>query len=314
MNIGIISSVGKAVITTANRVGHVAIQHGPEICVGVGIMGGAATTVMACKATLKVNEVCTSHIEMYNKIDALIESEEITDEVYSEDDAKKDRVVLASETGKAVVRYYGPVVLLGCASIASILCGVNILNRRNMALVAAYTSLDAGFKTYRKRVVSELGEDADFRFRTGVVQKKIETEVVNEETGEVKTKKVKTDVLEPGVEPLDYTINFCKEAIHILDRDNIPESLRHIEMVERSLNSVLLAQKYLTLNQARVSLGVPEIWFGQIVGWTLDGTGDDEIQLRPRVVYDEEIETRTIILDPNVDGPMFHKIGGMING
>ena len=139
-------------------------------------------------------------------------------------------------------------------------------------------------------------------------------EYVNEETGEVKTKKVKTDVLEPGVEPLDYTINFCKEAIHILDRDNIPESLRHIEMVERSLNSVLLAQKYLTLNQARVSLGVPEIWFGQIVGWTLDGTGDDEIQLRPRVVYDEETETRTIILDPNVDGPMFHKIGGMING
>ena len=314
MNLSVIGNIGKAIVITGARVGRVVTQHAPEICVGAGIVGGTATTVLACKATLKVNEVCASNAEMYAKIEACLECEEVTDDQYNEQDAKNDRIALASYTAKTVVRYYGPVVLLGAASVASILCGVNILNKRNMALVAAYTTLDAGFKTYRGRVINELGEDADFRFRTGAVQKKIEAEVIDEKTGEVKTKKVKADVLEPGIEPLDYTINFCREAIHITDRRDLSRSRSFIEMCENSLNSVLKAQKYLTLNQARVSLGVPEVWFGQIVGWTLDGTGDDEVQLRPRIVFDEELDQNTIILDPNVDGPMFHKIGGMING
>ena len=309
MNLGFIAEIGKAAYATVSKVGHVTVQHSPEICVGAGLLGGVVTTVMACKATLKVNEVCEANAPMYEKISMLLESEDIGDETYSEEDAKKDRVVLAVTTTKSVIKYYGPVALVGAASMASILCGVNILNKRNMMLVAAYTSLDAGFKKYRSRVVDELGEDADFRFRTGAVQKKIDTEVVDEKTGEIKTKKVKADVLEPGAEPLDYTINFCREAVHVLDRLNVPRSRSFIESCENSANTVLMAQGYLTLNQVRVSLGVPEVWYGQIVGWTLDGEGDGFVNLNARTVYDEELGQNTIILDPNVDGPMFHKIG-----
>ena len=285
MNIGIIATVGKAVFSTATKVGHVTVQHSPEICVGLGIVGGVTTTVMACKATLKVNEVCIANAPMYEKINALVESEEITDDVYSEEDAKKDRIVLATTTTKEIVKSYGPVVLVGAASVACILCGMNILNKRNMMLVAAYTSLDAGFKQYRGRVINELGEEADFHFRTGTTQKKIEMEIVDEETGEIKKKKVKADVLEEGTVPINYMIDFCEEAIHILDRNNIPRSLSFIESVTNSADTVLRAQGYLTLNQLRVSLGVPEVWYGQIVGWTLDGTGDGYVYLNPKVVY-----------------------------
>ena len=311
MNLALIGNIGKAVFTTSTKVGRVAVQHSPEICVGAGIVGGVATTVFACKATLKVNEVCSENSEMYAKIDALLEDENIPESEYSEEDAKNDRIILATGTFKAVAKNYGPVVLLGTASIVSILCGMNILNKRNMLLSAAYMSLDAGFKKYRSNVVAELGEDADWRFRTGSVQKKIDMDIVDEKTGEIKTKKVKTDVIEPGVEPLDYTINFCREAIHIRDRMDLKLSKSHIDMVENSMNSVLRAKGYLTLNEVRVSLGVPEIWFGQIVGWTMDGTGDCEVHLNRREVYDEELGHNTIILDPNVDGPMFHKIGNM---
>lgn len=309
MNLSLIGNIGKAAINVATKVGHVTIQHAPEICVGAGIVGGAATTVMACKATLEVNKVCVENTAMYEKIDAILESEEVPESEYSEEDAKNDRIILASGTFKAVVKNYGPVALLGSASIVSILCGVNILNRRNMALVAAYTTLNSGFKTYRSRVINELGEDADWRFRTGATQKKIETEVVDEKTGELKKKKVKSDVIESGVEPIDYTINFCREAIHIQDRMDLKLSKSHIIMVENSMNSVLRAQGYLTLNTVRVSLGVPEVWYGQIVGWTMDGTGDDYVRLEYKTVYDEELGHDTLIIDPNVDGPMFNKIG-----
>ena len=116
-------------------------------------------------------------------------------------------------------------------------------------------------------------------------------------------------MIEAGVEPIDYTINFCREAIHIRDRMDLKLSKNHIIMVENSMNSVLRAQGYLTLNTVRVSLGVPEVWYGQIVGWTMDGTGDDRVELRYREVYDEELGHDTIMIDPNVDGPMFNKIG-----
>lgn len=311
MNLALLGNIGKAAANVAAKVGRVTVQHSPEICVGAGVVGGVATTVLACKATLKVNKVCEENSLMYKKIDEIIENENIPDSEYSEEDAKKDRIILASGTFKTIVANYGPVVLLGSASIASILCGINILNKRNMALVAAYTTLDAGFKTYRGRVISELGEDADWRFRTGATQKKIDTEVVDEKTGEIKSKKVKTDVIEAGVEPIDYTINFCREAIHIRDRMDLKLSKSHIIMVETSMNSVLRAQGYLTLNTVRVSLGVPEVWYGQIVGWTMDGTGDNCVELKRREVYDEELGHNTIMIDPNVDGPMFNKIGNI---
>lgn len=307
MNLAVLSNIGKAMYSAATKVGRVTINHSPEICVGAGIVGGVTTTVFACKATLKVNEEFEENEALYARMNELLDKD--TD--YTEEDAKQDRAIITACTVKAVVKSYTPVVLLGAASIASILCGVNILNKRNMFLVAAYTSLDAGFKKYRGRVVEELGEEADWRFRSGATQKKIETEVVDEKTGEIKTKKVKTDVIEEGVEPIDYTINFGREAFHIRDRLDVINSISYIEGCEASLNSVLRAKGFLTLNDARVTLGVPEIWYGQIVGWTMDGTGDCEVKLNPRVVYDEELGHNTIILDPNVDGPMFHKIGNM---
>ena len=311
MNLAILGDIGKAVFSVATKVGRATTQHAPEICVGAGIAGGIATTALACRATLKVNEVCEENSEMYARIDALLECEDVPESEYSEEDAKNDRVILAAGTFKAVAKNYGPVVLLGTASIASILCGMNILNKRNMFLVAAYTSLDAGFKTYRTRVIDELGEEADWRFRTGAIQKKIDMDVVDEKSGEVKTKKVKTDVIEEGIEPIDYTINFSREAIHIRDRMDVTGSLSYIDGCESSLNSVLRAKGFLTLNDARVTLGVPEIWYGQIVGWTMDGTGDNEVHLNPKVIYDEKLGHNTIILDPNVDGLMFNKIGNM---
>ena len=92
---------------------------------------------------------------------------------------------------------------------------------------------------------------------------------------------------------------------------DITRSKSYILTTEASLNLTLLAKGFLTLNDARVSLGVPEVWYGQIVGWTLDGTGDDQVILRQTVIYDEELGHDTIIIDPNVDGPMFNKIGNV---
>lgn len=308
MNFNLILCVGKSVVSTATMVGNTVIKHSPEILVGAGIAGGVVTTVMASKATLKVSEVCKESNEMYEKIEAIVQSEEITEEQYSEEDARNDRIILASTITKSVLKNYVPVAVVGLGSVACILCGYNILSKRNMAIVAAYSTLQTGFETYRKRVIKELGEEADWRFRTGATQKKIEREVIDESTGEIKTRKIKADVIEEDIDPIDYTINFCREAIHISDRMDITGSLSYIQGVENSANLTLKADKFISLNDVREMLGVPKKSYGQIVGWALDGTGDNYVHLETKVMYDERLGQDTIIIDPNIDGPMFYKI------
>jgi hypothetical protein len=308
MNLSVFASVGRSMFVGTKIVAGTIQRHAPEILMTAGIVGGVVTTVGACKATLKVNEVFEEANVNYEKIEYATEVGEVNGEPYTLDDAKTDKKTVHGILIGSVIKNYGPVALIGAASITSILCGYNILNRRNMAIVAAYTTLDAGFKTYRKRVIAELGEDADERFRTGKVSKKIETEVLNEETGELKNKKVKAEVVEEGVEPIDYSINFCREAIHIRDRNDLSASRAFIQNMENSMNLTLKAQKYVTLNEVREALGIPKVSYGQIVGWTLDGSGDDCIELKQSIVYDEELESNTIIIDPNVEGIMFNKI------
>jgi hypothetical protein len=310
MNLGLITKVGQITLSTTAKVSGVVVKHAPEILVGVGLVGGAATTVFACKATLKVDDILDETQEEYGRIDSALDT--VSNDVYSIEDADNDMKTAHKVMVGRIIHTYIPVAAMGAASGVCILCGFNILRMRNMALVAAYTALDGGFKAYRRRVVDELGEEADEHFRTGAVTKKIEKEIIDENTGEVKNKKVKSEVIESGVQLIDYTINFCREAHHIRDRKDIMSSLNFIINVENSVNLTLKAYKYVTLNEVRKCLGIPDKSYGQLDGWCYDGTGDDIIKLNPKVVYDEELGHDTIILDPNVDGLMFNKIDAIV--
>lgn len=305
MNLGLVTHIGKVALTTTAKVTGVVSRHAPEILLTAGLVGGAVTTVGAVKATLKCEEVLEEAQNGYQKIDEAMDL--IDRDTYTEADVNSDIKAVHAACIGGMIKTIAPVAILGGMSVVSILCGYNILNRRYTAVIAAYTALEGGYRAYRARVVAELGEEADYRFRTGSEPKKIEREIIDEETGEVKKKKVKEDVLGAD-QPIDYMINFGREAVHITDRKDILHSLDFIISVENSVNCTLKAYGYLTLNEVRKCLGVPEVSYGQIVGWTTDGTGDGYVTLNPKVIFDEELGCDTIILDPNVDGIMFHKI------
>ena len=306
MNLGLVAHIGKQAITGGAKVAGVVSRHAPEILLGIGLVGGAATTVGAVRATLKCEEAMAAAQEDYQKInDAMdILSREQYTAAEVEGDIKQVHGVFIGN----MIRNIVPVVILGGVSVVSILCGYNIINRRYTAVIAAYGALESSFKLYRYRVIAEQGEEADQRYLTGSTTKKIDREVVDPETGEVKNKKMKCEVIEEGVKPINYQINFCREAVHIPDSRDIVHSLDFIISVENSLNTQLKAFRYVTLNDARRCLGVPATSYGQIVGWTLDGDGDCYIALNPRTVYDEELGEDTIMIDPNVDGIIFNKI------
>src|SRR5690606_25474426 len=103
-----------------------------------------------------------------------------------------------------VVKLYGPSVTLGVVSISCIVGAHGIMRKRNVALVAAYKSVESAYSAYRDRVIETYGEEKDKEFRYDVRQNEIE----DPETGK------KTKVNSP-TNPLKYS-----PYSRVFDRNN----------------------------------------------------------------------------------------------
>ena len=153
-------------------------KHSPAILVTAGIAGGVVSAIMACRATLKVDEVLENTKTKVEKVHTCME--QYPDE-YTEADAKKDLVKVYAHAGLDFAKVYGPAVLLGTASITSILVGYNILNKRNVALAAACTAAMNDFKGYRSRVIERFGKELDRELKYNIKTEEIEERVVDED-------------------------------------------------------------------------------------------------------------------------------------
>lgn len=293
-------------------------QNAPQILVIGGVVGATVTTVLACSATLKAQDVLE---------EAESEREDIREnpDQLEEDEVKRELIRSYLYTGRDLAVLYLPSVGLGILSIAAILGGHRILTRRNAALAAAYSTLDAAFKDYRKRVVAKFGEDAERAIRYNLSEQTIE-ETRTDENG--KTKKVKVKALVPGVGGVSgYARLFTKYDPQDKDRGSLgwDKSDLHsnffIKSQEDYLNHRLQANGYIFLNTVYNELGFTDTLAGQSVGWVYDKErpeGDNHIQITriPVQIPDGEGGFEpAIVLDFNVDGNILGHAHarGMIN-
>lgn len=305
-------------MTKASRLlGNASLQirkHSPEILMVAGVVGTVASTVLACKATLKVNEVLEEKKNTIDAIHTCLENETIE---YTEEDSKKDLTILYAQTGIKLVKLYAPAVILGALSITSIVAGHRILKKRNLALAAAYAVVDKGFKDYRKRVVERFGEELDKELRYNLKAKEIE-EVVKDKDGNEKVEKKVVNVVD-SENPLNGVSEYAKffdEVSTNWSKD--PEyNLMFLRRQQDWANEKLKATGYLFLNEVYDMLGIPRTQAGQVVGWIYDTknpNGDNYVDFG---IYDVHSEAkrgfvngveRSILLDFNVDGVIYNKI------
>ena len=139
----------KAII---GAVGFTLKKYSPEILLGLGISGVVGSTVMACSATLKAEEILDYYEAKKERIDDCVLVRETSEVEYSISEEKADRRTLACATVGRFVRLYGPSVTLMGVSIGCILASFKIMKSRNVALMAAYKVLEESFSKYRKRV------------------------------------------------------------------------------------------------------------------------------------------------------------------
>ena len=289
-------------------------KHSPEILVVTGVVGTVASTIMACKATTKVSTILE---ESKKEIDTIHEvaADENMIEQYSEDDTKKDLTIVYAKTGVEIAKLYAPSVVLGVASIGCILTSHKIMRGRNVALAAAYTAVDKGFKEYRDRVVDRFGNEVDRELKYGLKAKKITEVEIDEETG--KEKKVKTNalVVENPTGYSDYA-RFFDEACPAWEK-NSEYNLMFLRAQQQYANDLLQSRGHLFLNEVYDMLGIPRTKAGQVVGWVYSKTnpvGDNFVDFG---IYDIHRETnrdfvngyeRSILLDFNVDGNIWDLI------
>lgn len=313
-NLAIVKSFGGVATKAACQLQ----KHSPQILMGVGIVGTVVSAVMACKATTKAGAVLE---EAKRSMDAIHECQANTELVesgqYTEEDAKKDTAITYVQTGVKLVKLYAPAVSLGILSLISILASNNILHKRNVALAAAYTTIDNSFKKYRNNVIERFGEAVDKELKYNLKKTKVDEIVKDPDTG--KEKKVKKEAF--VVNPSDisgYARFFEKyttdeEGNSILNQNwqNDNElNLMFLKAQEKFANDILRSKKRLFLNDVYKMLGLPTTKAGQVVGWVYDPenpVGDNYVDFG---IYQDNLSfsdyvngfDNAILLDFNVDG------------
>lgn len=276
----------------------------PQILVVGGVIGLVVAGIGACVQTTKLEDIVD---EAKEEIDDVKNGD-----VY-EDNPKELTKTYLKTAGKVVKLYAGPIIV-GAASIGMILGSNRILNKRNAAVAAAYALTSDEFKAYRQRVVSELGLDADRRFKFGLSSEEITETIKDEETG--KKKKVKKTV------NIINSSNYSQYAKVFDDASrywspNPETNLMFLKTQQSYFNDMLRSRENHTvfLNEVYEALDIPITQTGQVVGWHLDNEdGDGFIDFG---IYNIKDETKrdfingrenVIFLDFNVDGVVWDLI------
>jgi hypothetical protein len=291
------SKVGRQVLITK--------KHSPVLLFGVGTVGVVATVVLACKATLKMDEVLE---EAKKNSLQIADAEALETEEYTNEDARKDSVNNRIQTAVKIGKLYAPAFAIGIVSIGALTGSHIILSRRNVALTAAYAGLDRAFKEYRGRVVDELGHDKDEEFRYGTIEREI---AVDTDQG-VAVKTVKT-VNKDGNKKDPYSFLFDRDTSENWEAKS-SYNLIFLQAQQNFCNDILRGKGHLFLNEVLDMLGITRTPAGAVTGWLKGSDGDGYVDFG--ILNGNTNESRRFLngdeksvwLEFNVDGVIYDKI------
>lgn len=283
------------IIATAKNskaLGSVLVQaqkSSPNTLFAAGIVGVVGTVVLSSKATLKAVEVNKETKNMLEQINNLEHDD------YSEKDRVRDKAILYSQTAVTYMKLYGPTLIVGTLSVACLTQSHRVLTQRNMALGAAYAGVEKALNGYRERVIAEVGPEREAKIWQPVEK----VDVIDAEG-----KKVKVEMpIEDGGSP--YKVLFDESNVNWNKAYEYNQLFLNAQ--QSYANDLLRAKGHVFLNDVHDMLGLPRTKAGQIVGWVMDGEGDNYIDFGffrnihegMRFVAGDE---RSIWLDFNVDG------------
>jgi hypothetical protein len=137
------------------RAGKVAADNSPAILSAIGITGTLATVYLAAKGGFKAAKVLDEAAE-----------------------TKKDKLT-TRETFDATWKLYVPAATSAALTVASIVCSVQISERRTAALAGAYSIAEKSYTEYRKKTSDTVGKKKEQEIRDKIAQDKVTANTTN---------------------------------------------------------------------------------------------------------------------------------------
>jgi hypothetical protein len=274
-------------------------KDSPHIFFAAGVVGVVASTVLACRATLKLESTLDEFNEDVSHVKELHDKNDKLAFEYLDNDRTHDLLYVYAKGSLKIAKLYAPAAVVGAISLTALTGSHVQLTRRNAALMAAYTAVQEAYDKYRDRVRSQLGDERELELYRGTT-----TEIVKGEDG----KKGEVKIHDPNQRSAyskffdEYTKHWSKD----------PELNRYfIQCQQNYANHILKARGHIFLNEVYDMLGIERSSAGAVVGWVIGPDGDNFVDFGMFEAHNRDFingRERSIILDFNVDGVIYDKI------
>jgi Family of unknown function (DUF6353) len=263
-------------------------KNSPRSLFVLGLVGSVVSTVLACRATLKLEETLDEFKENLDGISDRRGTQLDGVELFRRQDLARAYV----NGTYSLIKLYAPALIVGGASIGALTGSHVTLTRRNAGLTAAYSAMSSSFDAYRERVRKELGEERELDLHHAVTIEKVKREDGKME----EVRKADPNTWSPYAKFFDeYNCHWEKD----------PELNRlFVQCQQNFANHRLHARGHIFLNEVYDMLGFDDTKAGCVVGWVV-GNGDNYIDFgifEARNSLFVNNWERSIILDFNVDG------------
>lgn len=229
-------------------------QHCPEILTAFGIAGMVTATVLAVRATPKAMKLIENEVEKKNR-------ELVNEAAENGDDACQQISKLKPvDTMKVTWKCYVPAAVTSVASIACLIGASSVHLKRNAALLTAYKLSETALTEYREKVVETVGERKEGAIRDAVAKERVEKHPIDPAT-----------VIVTG-NGETHCLDYWTDRYFKTDLDKIYRA-------ENELNSQLLDEGYVSLNDFYYCLGLDSAGLGEVVGWSYNRTGLVKLRL-----------------------------------
>lgn len=276
-------------------------RSSPQLFFGVGLVGALTGTVLACKATLRLPEVLEGFEEEITELKAQGDRR-VANPVdnYTDGDYKKDVLYVYGKNTLEVAKLYAPAAAVGTIAIASLTGSHVAMKRRNASLTAAFAGVATAYDEYRKRVSSELGAERELD-----IYHAAENRIIHTPDGTTEVVKV--------VDPSRWSpyARIFDESCWAWEKGPGVNRL-YVQTAQTYFNSKLQVRGHLFLNEVYEHFGFDHTEAGALVGWLFGSDGDNYIDFGMFDAYNADFvngNERSIVLDFNVDGVIFDKLG-----
>lgn len=272
--------------TAARQILHMQ-KHSPRLLFVTGIAGAVTATVLACRATLKIEDI-------------LLDGQK---ELAQVSERSRERTHIRIDTARRIAAAYAPAVVVGVGAVACLTKSHQILRTREAAATAAYAALSSRFDNYRDRVAAQYGRENE----SDIYEDVQACEIEDPDSG-----KKRKHIGPSGKGGSIYARWFDRNSP---SWEPIPESnVFFLRMQQNHWNERLHTKGHVFLNEVYDGLGIERSAEGQFVGWVHD-EGDNYISFgifdNPEMDRLRDFGTGAeggIWLDFNVDGPIYNKI------